>query len=200
MLKKITIIEKTSNLILKYGCKNVTMDDIAYYLKISKKTLYIHFNNKEELLISVFEFEFKVFQTKIETCISQSDNSIIKLILIYIQTIDYLELFSKTLIYELDKNSNMKIIINGYINQYKNKMLNPIIENAIHDNYIKKNIDCQMVSNFFINVIYVIMIKDNYSSQKNTDIKKQIVLMSINCFLDAMWRNYFDEIILNDMK
>ncbi len=45
-----TILEKSSELFLKLGFKSVTMDDIAHEMGISKKTIYIHFNNKTDLV------------------------------------------------------------------------------------------------------------------------------------------------------
>jgi len=46
--KKIVIT--ASHQFEKNGCKRITMDDIAHELGISKRTLYEHFSNKEELL------------------------------------------------------------------------------------------------------------------------------------------------------
>ena len=45
-----TILEKSSELFLKLGFKSVTMDDIASEMGISKKTIYIHFSNKTDLV------------------------------------------------------------------------------------------------------------------------------------------------------
>lgn len=47
------IICKSEELFLTLGFKNVTMDDIASTMGISKKTIYIHFSNKTELVSAV---------------------------------------------------------------------------------------------------------------------------------------------------
>lgn len=44
------ILEKVSDLYWKYGIRSVTMDDVAQEMGVSKKTLYLHFRNKEELV------------------------------------------------------------------------------------------------------------------------------------------------------
>lgn len=44
------IIEKSTELFLTLGFKSVTMDDIAHELGISKKTIYVHFENKTKLV------------------------------------------------------------------------------------------------------------------------------------------------------
>lgn len=43
----------------RYGIRSVTMDDIASELGISKKTLYLNFKNKEELVGEVVDFFIK---------------------------------------------------------------------------------------------------------------------------------------------
>ena len=44
------IIHNASELFITYGFKSVTMDDIANNLGISKKTIYLHFENKTKLV------------------------------------------------------------------------------------------------------------------------------------------------------
>ncbi|MCR5193069.1 MAG: TetR/AcrR family transcriptional regulator [Bacteroidales bacterium] len=45
------IVETSIEMFNKYGCKSVTMDQIASTLHISKRTLYENFDNKETLLL-----------------------------------------------------------------------------------------------------------------------------------------------------
>lgn len=49
------IILKVAQLYMKYGIRSVTMDDVARELGISKKTLYLHFKDKDELVQKVVE-------------------------------------------------------------------------------------------------------------------------------------------------
>lgn len=44
------ILETASELFLKYGLRSVTIDDVCGKLRISKKTFYQHFKQKEELI------------------------------------------------------------------------------------------------------------------------------------------------------
>lgn len=57
------IISKSEDLFLTLGFKNVTMDDIASEIGISKKTIYTHFSNKTELVSAVtFSVLDKIYQ------------------------------------------------------------------------------------------------------------------------------------------
>jgi len=60
------IISESVGLFTKYGVRSVTMDDIARHLGMSKKTIYQHFKDKEEIILLTtelyFENELKVMQ------------------------------------------------------------------------------------------------------------------------------------------
>jgi AcrR family transcriptional regulator len=45
------ILAGVEGLFMKYGIRSVSMDDIARHLGISKKTLYLHFADKDELVM-----------------------------------------------------------------------------------------------------------------------------------------------------
>jgi AcrR family transcriptional regulator len=47
---------------LQHGFRTVTMDDLAREMGMSKKTLYVHFKGKRELLQAVMETKFDQFQ------------------------------------------------------------------------------------------------------------------------------------------
>jgi len=44
------IIEAATKLFMQYGIKSVNMDDMARHLGMSKKTIYVHFKDKEDLV------------------------------------------------------------------------------------------------------------------------------------------------------
>lgn len=48
------IIKKSKELFFRYGVKSVTMDDIANELGISKKTIYLHFEDKDDIVYQLF--------------------------------------------------------------------------------------------------------------------------------------------------
>ena len=52
------IIEEAERLFWKYGVRSVTLDDIAKRLGISKKTIYQHFADKEEIICQVITQHF----------------------------------------------------------------------------------------------------------------------------------------------
>ncbi|GHN03049.1 TetR family transcriptional regulator [Cytophagales bacterium WSM2-2] len=70
------ILKGATDLFIKYGIRSISMDDIARHLTVSKKTLYQHFVDKDELVTTVLHSHLEE-QKKIFEQISQdSENAI----------------------------------------------------------------------------------------------------------------------------
>ena len=77
------ILEQVRKLYGRYGIKSVTMDDVAKHLCISKKTLYKHFKDKEDLVRSILFLEHDI-QSKIHREIfSRNLNAVEELLAVY---------------------------------------------------------------------------------------------------------------------
>jgi AcrR family transcriptional regulator len=63
---KETILKKATEMFLSLGFKSVTMDDIANELGISKKTIYQHFANKNDLVEGSSMHLFETISTGID--------------------------------------------------------------------------------------------------------------------------------------
>jgi AcrR family transcriptional regulator len=50
------ILRGAQELVFRYGIKSITMDDIAKHLGMSKKTIYQHYSDKDELILKLVEF------------------------------------------------------------------------------------------------------------------------------------------------
>jgi AcrR family transcriptional regulator len=61
------ILKGTQDLFMRYGVRSISMDDIARHLSVSKKTLYQHFADKEDLVTAVskahLESERKIYES-----------------------------------------------------------------------------------------------------------------------------------------
>lgn len=76
------IIEKAGELMLTYGIRTVTMDDISRDLGISKKTIYQYFKDKKDLINTVTELYLEMEKSKFESSEIESLDSVHALILI----------------------------------------------------------------------------------------------------------------------
>ncbi len=68
------ILEKATELFLKSGIRSVTMDDISESLGISKRTLYEHYCNKEELLKECIEHNHNTYLSHLQQQFATVEN------------------------------------------------------------------------------------------------------------------------------
>lgn len=73
------IIQKAAELFMRYGIRSVSMDDIARELGISKKTIYLHFLDKDEIVYQMMQIEVQKDQCEFEELDAISENIIEKM-------------------------------------------------------------------------------------------------------------------------
>ena len=71
------VLFNSTELFLQFGIKSVNMDQIASSCGISKKTLYKHVKNKEDLLEKAFEQAVVFMKAELEEAISNVDGDAI---------------------------------------------------------------------------------------------------------------------------
>lgn len=76
------IIEGASTLFFRNGIKSVKMDDIAHELNVSKRTIYEHFTDKEQLLIECLKFIYQELRAQGKKLIRKSSRNTLDVILI----------------------------------------------------------------------------------------------------------------------
>jgi AcrR family transcriptional regulator len=74
------IIQGGEELLLKAGIKSVTMDDIAKHLGMSKKTIYLFFKDKNELVMALVKKKLQDDECQLSEIISKSGNVIEEMI------------------------------------------------------------------------------------------------------------------------
>lgn len=97
------ILDRISDLFMKYGIRSVTMDDIARHLGISKKTLYQHFADKEDLVNKIAEAFLEKNHKKYESIALVAKNSIEELSRISICMKQDFEQMNPSVLFDLQK-------------------------------------------------------------------------------------------------
>lgn len=70
------ILKGAEGLFTKYGIRSISMDDIARHLSVSKKTLYQHFADKDELVTIAMQTHMEEQKKVFDGIASQAENSI----------------------------------------------------------------------------------------------------------------------------
>lgn len=101
--KKLEILEKATGVFLKYGIKSVTMDDMAYELGISKKTLYVHFKDKSDLVEQIIAAKTAFDRQQCEVVLHESENAIDEMLRVSKWVAEMMQNIHPSVFYDLRK-------------------------------------------------------------------------------------------------
>lgn len=97
------ILEGAGKLILKYGIKSMTMDDIARELGVSKKTIYLYVKDKNDLIKQVIELDMQMDHESICEIQSRNLNAIDESFEIFKNIVSHIGDVSPNILYDLKK-------------------------------------------------------------------------------------------------
>ncbi|WP_309614749.1 TetR/AcrR family transcriptional regulator [Flavobacterium sp.] len=144
------IIEKATEMYLTLGFKSVTMDDIASEMGISKKTIYHHFENKNDLVEAVTLYLFETISCGIDEIMTLNKNPIEELFVIKDFVMKNLKNESTSPIYQLQKYYPQ--IHKTLMSRQFEKMGDCVIENlkkGIEQGLFRNEINLELIGRFY---------------------------------------------------
>ncbi|MBN1987385.1 MAG: TetR/AcrR family transcriptional regulator [Prolixibacteraceae bacterium] len=129
MMNENKIVEKSSALYAKYGIKGVSVDDVAFVLGISKKTLYEYIENKNVLIQKVVDNNLATFFDKVTEKAEEESDIFKSLCLIYLNTIREVKKINPSYIHDLKKYHHKQY---RKILEFRDHKLYKTIENFIN--------------------------------------------------------------------
>ncbi len=177
---KTRILIQAHHLFLKYGIKNITMDCISECLGISKRTIYKHFLDKNELLRQSITSYLNKRDKTVATQIKNSTTVIEAIIrLIRLGMID-LEKINPLFFQDLKKYyPDILAYIEKENEPFNRKLIIKFLKQGIKQNLFREDIDLELVAAIVIGQLQNIRNEELFPREKFS--KKQILLhMMIN--------------------
>ena len=146
------IIHKASELFLTLGFKSVTMDDIAYALGISKKTIYVHFNNKTKLVEAVTFTLFENICDGIDCICLDANNPIEELYDIKMFVMQHLKNEQASPIFQLKKYyPNIHDALKTRQFEKMHQSVSESLTKGIETKLFRSNIDIDFIARLYFN-------------------------------------------------
>lgn len=147
---KETILQKANDMYMTLGYKSVTMDDIAAELGISKKTIYQHYANKNELVEASTSYLFEKISAGIDQICSIGLNSIEEIFTIRKFLMKNLHNESTSPFYQLQKFFPQTFV--ALRSRQFEKMHGCMIQNVqngVNDGLFRADIDIEFVTRIY---------------------------------------------------
>lgn len=171
------IILESIELFMRYSLKSVTMDDIAKNLGISKKTIYLHFKDKEEIIYLTTSMYFEKEKIEMDEMKKDSNNALEHLFNISIWLQERLRNINRSILFDLKKY--YKRAWENY-KRHKQEVIFDCVRNnlklGIEEGLYRSSINPEILSYLRIGVIELTFDKGNFPEDKFTisEINEQI--------------------------
>jgi len=177
---KDTIVTTSSRLFEQFGIRSVSIDNVCNELRISKKTFYTHFPQKEDLVEAVLNSKKKAEYERFEK-LFKNRNAIDSLILIIKEIKKGAEAESQTMFFDLEKyypkifEKHMSIKTEEIRHGFEINLKQGIVEG-----YYREDLDVELISLF-----HSLQIKKTFELMQQSP-KKYTKKRIVEFFIDLM--------------
>jgi AcrR family transcriptional regulator len=141
------ILGEAEKLFMKYGTKSITMDDIAKQLGMSKKTIYVNFKDKDDLVTNLVMKMMQKDKCNMQERTKQSENAVEEIFLMMDFLKHMLSNINPVIFYDLEKyhNKAYKIMMNFHQNHiYEHVKI--CLDRGVNENVFREDINTEILS------------------------------------------------------
>jgi AcrR family transcriptional regulator len=161
------IILKCNELFLRYGVKNLTMDDIARELGMSKKTIYQYVQNKSDLVKKVMQSHLDKELKFIEEVGKNAKNAIEEHMRMLTYMSKELQTFNSSIFFELQKYYPESYDL---FNEYREKVSLPHIlknmERGISEGLYRADMNPEIVARIYVYALDILIDQQRFPAKK----------------------------------
>lgn len=201
MLKE-TIVKESLGLFRKYGIKSTSMDDISGHLKVSKKTLYQHFKDKESLLLFAIDRITREFEEKLRSFQQSKENPVIIAAKIFEFILIEIARYSSPYFYDLRKIPAANKRLNDFQDRIASVYILPLLNEAQEKGIIRSDADIKLVYGLHFYHLEEIMtgIRPVYMHANSRDLFRHMILFNLRGLLTDANRKLLDPLLSDDEK
>ncbi len=153
---KYEIRDAAHDLIMRYGVRSVSMDDIAAHLGMSKKTIYQYYNDKDALVEAIMLNRIECSQANCVSSLRESDNALHEIL----EAKKYFSELSKTvspaIVFDLQKyHKKAFLVLKDFKEKFLLKTIAENIERGKREGLYRQEIDTKTITLFRIQSMFV---------------------------------------------
>jgi AcrR family transcriptional regulator len=150
------ILLKSRDLMLQSGLRQVTMDDLAHQLGISKKTIYQYYKDKDDLVKAVVNLELKEHEMTCKDCKSKAENAIHEMFLLMENMKAMTQTMNPNSMMELEKHfSNAFDMIKNHKDEFLFSLIKQNLMKGIEEGCYRKDLDIDIISKFRLETVFI---------------------------------------------
>ena len=169
------ILKGAEALFMKYGIRSISMDDIARHLGASKKTLYQHFTDKDEIITQVLQIHLEGNMKEMEGFSKTSGNAVDELVKISLCLKRNMQDMNPTVMFDIQKYHPKGWAI---WTEFKSKFIRESVirnlEQGIEEGYFRPEINVEVLAALRLQVIEAVFSDRFFPKEKYSLAETQV--------------------------
>lgn len=158
MATEFQILQRTEHLLMKFGARSVTMDDVSRDLGISKKTLYKVASDKSDLVSKCCHAHFSREKMACLHIYESSTDAIDQMLSIFHHVNSYLGNINPSLMYDLQKYyPESWAMFEDYKNNFILSMVKQNIGKGIKQGFYRRDFNAEIIARLYVNKIEMVL-------------------------------------------
>jgi TetR/AcrR family transcriptional regulator, cholesterol catabolism regulator len=175
------ILEAAERIFKKYGVRSVSMDDIARELGISKKTLYVYVENKEDLIKKSLTLHIVREQAQIEIFLNTAPNSLDAFVKIGMHVQQEIQNLNPVLMYDLQKyHRDIWLLMEGFQKEIVYTFILSNIKKGIAEGLYRSNLNAEILAKCYLSAMPLFGDTDLFRLYAPAEIHKQFITYHIH--------------------
>ena len=146
---KLRIIEQARTLFFRLGIRSVSMDDIAGHMGISKKTIYQHFTDKDELVDCVVLAETNRMREDCLELFNLSENAVDEIFKTMEMVVEHFRNINPMVVFDMQKfHFNAFVKFMEYRNNFLIKIIANNLEKGVQEGNYRPDINIDVLSKY----------------------------------------------------
>lgn len=179
--KFVELMDKIVAMFFEFGIRNLNMDDISRNLGISKKTLYIYFKSKEDLIEKLFYYDEMKWDIEMSKLKIDEINAIEILLQVSLKVFEELRQINPKLKFELKKY--YEPIYQQFMIRKQNHIFSQIsknIEKGITEGIYRNDVNTELVAGLYVRNLVMMHNNDDFCFVENITFEQLFQVMFEN--------------------
>lgn len=161
------ILLRSADLFRRYGMRSITMDEIATQCGISKKTLYQHFTDKENLVCCVVEKMIHQSESQCLVDSGRAENAVHEVFLSMDMVRQMFEGINPAMLFDLQKyHSDANSKLEGHKHEFISRQVKANLERGIAEGLYRPDLHIGIITHLHMHIINAMFLTEEIAQLK----------------------------------
>jgi AcrR family transcriptional regulator len=161
------LLGKSRDMFMKYGVKNLTMDEIAKEMGMSKKTIYQFVENKSDLVKLTLQDYLEEERKQMDAILGKSANSVEQMIQMIQYFLQVVREFNASALHDMQKYyPEAWNMYNDYRFNFMLARINDNLKTGVKQGYYRKEMNADIISKVYVLGVEILLNQDLFPTKQ----------------------------------